>query len=155
MYQKKHNMGYHPIAIALDTKGPEIRTGLLAAGANAEVNLTKGSKVTVTTDDDYQDKCDERTIWLDYKNIVNVVKAGFRIYVDDGLISLRVLQVNGDKLLCEVENDGQLGSKKGKLCRGWLYFNLNNDCFRSQLARCSCGFASCVGEGSTRHPVCN
>ena len=113
MYKKKNNMICHPVGIALDTKGPEIRTGLLTSGASGEVDLKKGSKVKITTDDSYEKKCSSNVIFVDYPNITKVVSKGFRIYIDDGLISCRVEDIESDHLICVVENDGKLGSKKG------------------------------------------
>ncbi|KIH45003.1 Pyruvate kinase, barrel domain protein, partial [Ancylostoma duodenale] len=57
------------IGIALDTKGPEIRTGLLSGGATAEVELVKGKKITLTTDAKFKEACTAETLYLDYKNI--------------------------------------------------------------------------------------
>ena len=56
----------------------------------AEVELKRGATLKITLDDAYMEKCDENTLWLDYKNICKVVEVGSKIYVDDGLISLQV-----------------------------------------------------------------
>ncbi|ETE68351.1 Pyruvate kinase muscle isozyme [Ophiophagus hannah] len=71
----------------------------------AEVELKKGATLKVTLDNAFMEKCDEHVLWVDYKNIIKVVEIGSKIYVDDGLISLKVKE--------KVENGGMLGSKKG------------------------------------------
>uniref|UniRef100_A0A915B1C1 Pyruvate kinase n=1 Tax=Parascaris univalens TaxID=6257 RepID=A0A915B1C1_PARUN len=101
------------IAIALDTKGPEIRTGVLSNGATAEVEVKKDSTVTLTIDPKYKDKCTEEKIYIDYRNITKAVCPGKRIFIDDGLICLCVTKVDDEEILCVVENGGMLGSRKG------------------------------------------
>ncbi|CAL1280923.1 unnamed protein product [Larinioides sclopetarius] len=104
----------YPVAVALDTKGPEIRTGLLCGGPSAEVEIKKDANVKIVTNDDYNEKCSADIIYVDYKNITKVLVPGNTVYIDDGLISLTVEKVVGsDTVFCKVENGGMLGSKKG------------------------------------------
>ncbi|XP_046982467.1 pyruvate kinase-like isoform X1 [Schistocerca americana] len=111
-YSKKLGMEY-PLAIALDTKGPEIRTGLLEGGGSAEVELVKGQSIKLTTDKAYMERGTSETVYVDYDNILNVVKPGNRIFIDDGLISVICTSVAPPHLVCTVENGGMLGSRKG------------------------------------------
>lgn len=79
----------------------------------AEIQLCEGDIVTVTTDPAFKEAVDKSNIYVDYKNIVKVVKVGMRVYIDDGLISLLVRNVKESSLVCRVENGGNLGSRKG------------------------------------------
>ena len=82
-------------------------------GSSAEISLSKGQLLTLTTDKAYYDQGDEETIYVDYGNITKVMDVGGIIYVDDGLISLQVVEKSDKLLLTKVMNDAKLGSKKG------------------------------------------
>ncbi|KRZ04871.1 Pyruvate kinase [Trichinella zimbabwensis] len=101
------------VAIALDTKGPEIRTGYLTVGLNEEVTLDVDSTVRVTVDPAVKFCCTESLIYVDYENITKVVNKGSKIYIDDGLICLLVNVVADGHLDCVVEHGGKLGNCKG------------------------------------------
>lgn len=103
----------HAVAVALDTKGPEIRTGLLKGGGSAEIHLSKGDIIKLTTDKAFFAEGDNETLYVDYENITKVMKEGGIIFVDDGLISLKVVEIGSNYLQVEVLNDAKLGSKKG------------------------------------------
>jgi len=113
MYKDKH--GVDPsVAIALDTKGPEIRTGLLEGDdGRKEVTLKAGSTIKITTDDQFKEKCTAECLWVDYKNISKVISPGKRLFIDDGLISVVCKEIAEDHFIGTVENDGNLGSRKG------------------------------------------
>ena len=97
------------IGILLDTKGPEIRTGKLEGGN--DVLLESGNKIVVTTD--YTHVGNKDKISVSYPGIVNDLKAGNIILLDDGLIALEVQEINGNEITCEVKNTGELGETKG------------------------------------------
>ena len=95
-----------PVAIMIDTQGPEIRTGTL----QTNVKLKKGQEVAVTVRSD--ENVEHTSIQVTYDKIVDTVQIGNRITVDNGLINLEVLEKNGGRLLCRVLDDGLLGSKR-------------------------------------------
>ena len=97
-----------PIAILLDTKGPEIRTGILEGGQKAY--LEEGSQFTLTTEqiEGNNIRCSQT-----YKNLPKDVKVGDTILIDDGLIQLTVENVTDTDVVCRVVNGGELGQKKG------------------------------------------
>ena len=97
-----------PIAILLDTKGPEIRTGILEGGQKEY--LEEGSRFTLTTEqiEGNNTRCSQT-----YKDLPKDVKAGDTILIDDGLIQLTVEEVTDTDVVCRVVNGGELGQKKG------------------------------------------
>ena len=97
-----------PIAALLDTKGPEIRTGLLKD--EKKVTLTAGQTYTLTTRDIIGD---DKIGHINYDGLNEDVAAGNRILIDDGLIELEVQEVQGTDIVCKVLNGGELGMRKG------------------------------------------
>ncbi|XP_068082011.1 pyruvate kinase-like [Anabrus simplex] len=102
-----------PLGLALDTRGPEIRTGLLEGDGSPEVQLVTGNEFTLTTNSDMEDKGTVEKVFCDYERITQVVKPGDRIFVDDGLMSLIVKSVEGQEVITEIENGGKLSNRKG------------------------------------------
>ncbi|XP_040580655.1 pyruvate kinase [Lepeophtheirus salmonis] len=111
----KEKKGFSPnLAIALDTKGPEIRTGLLEGDdGRKEVELEKGAKIKLTTNEEFKEKCTKEVLYLDYKNITKVMVPGKRVFIDDGLISVVAEEIGDDHVIGTIENGGNLGSRKG------------------------------------------
>ncbi len=97
-----------PIAILLDTKGPEIRTGLLKDGN--KVVLKEGQTFTLTTDDIVGN---EEKVAITYDGLTEDVEVGKTILIDDGLIELEVKNIVNDDIICTVINGGELGQRKG------------------------------------------
>ena len=61
-------------------------------GGSAEIHLKIGNVIKLTIDEKYRDCGDENMVYVDYKNIVNVLDLGDIVFVDDGLISLKVTE---------------------------------------------------------------
>ncbi|ODV94155.1 hypothetical protein PACTADRAFT_4107 [Pachysolen tannophilus NRRL Y-2460] len=101
-----------PLGIALDTKGPEIRTG--TTRNEAEYPIPPNHEMIFTTDDKYSLLSDDRIMYIDYKNITKVIEKGKIIYVDDGVLSFEVLEIVDSKTLKVVSiNAGKICSHKG------------------------------------------
>lgn len=97
-----------PIAILLDTKGPEIRTGVIKD--DKKVTLVEGQKFTLTTKDV---EGDANRVSITYEGLVEDVEIGKKILIDDGLIELEVKNITDTDIICRVINGGELGQKKG------------------------------------------
>lgn len=96
-----------PIALLLDTKGPEIRTGDMQ---NGKIFLKKGEQIRLTPR-----AClgTPSKISITYPDLYQDVQAGTSILIDDGLIELRVEQTQEQDILCRVLNDGAVSNHKG------------------------------------------
>ena len=96
-----------PIAILLDTKGPEIRTGDMKDG---KIFLKKGEVLRLTPR-----AClgTPEKIQITYPDLYKDVQTGTSILIDDGLIELRVEQTQEQDILCRVLNDGAVSNHKG------------------------------------------
>lgn len=96
-----------PIAIMLDTKGPEIRLGDFGV---PQVQLAIGDKFTLTTRDVVGTK---EMVSISYKELPKDVEIGGHILVDDGLVDLKVIEKTDTDIITEVQNHGILKSRKG------------------------------------------
>ena len=108
MLRKARKEVGRPIAALLDTKGPEIRTGVLEGGN--KITLQEGDEIILTTEEVVGTK---QKIYINYEHLHEDVKPGNVILIDDGLIGLEVLSVNGQEIHCKVTNGGELGERKG------------------------------------------
>lgn len=105
-------MAGRQVAIALDTKGPEIRTG--NTEGDVDLPLVAGTIMNITTDEAYAKCCDTKNMYVDYKNITKVIEPGRVIFVDDGVLAFEVLEIVDDKTIkVKVRNNGFISSKKG------------------------------------------
>jgi pyruvate kinase len=96
-----------PVGILLDTKGPEIRTGIVSGGG--KIALNAGDELTLTVDGA---ECVPGRVSLSYKLLPKQISAGGHIFIADGLIDLEVTAVNGEEIRARVASGGELGSKK-------------------------------------------
>ena len=95
-----------PIGILLDTQGPEIRTG----DTSSVVHLAPGEKVSFTVRDEID--VETTSIRVHYDELINSVKVGSLITLDNGLLNFKVLTKTENELECIVLDGGKLGSKR-------------------------------------------
>ena len=95
-----------PIAIMLDTKGPEYRIGTFREGS---VMLKDGDTFTFTPDDV---EGDETQVSVSYKHLADELSVGNTILVNNGLVSFEVIEINGGDVVCKVKEGGKLSNKK-------------------------------------------
>lgn len=97
-----------PVALMLDTKGPEIRTGVLETG-NEKVTIEQGNIFTFVNDEIIGN---ETKTTVSYKNLYEDVKIGSKILVDDGALEFEVIEIKGKDIICKALNTAKLGSRK-------------------------------------------
>jgi pyruvate kinase len=95
------------VAILLDTKGPEIRLGKMK---EEPIELVQGEYITMTTQEILGDK---DRIPVTYTELPSDVHVGSTILIDDGLIGLTVVDIQGTEIKCQIINSGPIKSKKG------------------------------------------
>lgn len=95
-----------PIAIMLDTKGPEYRIGTFKEG---KITLNDGDSFIFTTDD-----CegDNTRVSVSYKSLQKELRRGDTVLVNNGLVIFEVESVNGNDILCSVVTGGELSDRK-------------------------------------------
>ncbi len=95
------------VAIMLDTKGNEIRTGRLEAGT---VQITTGQPFLLYTTDRMGDA---NGVSISYPELANEVHEGSIVLLDDAVIELRVLSIGKDAIECEITRGGRLRARRG------------------------------------------
>lgn len=95
-----------PIAIMLDTKGPEYR---IRTFEKHKVTLNDGDTFTFTSDE-----CEgnNERVSVSYKNLANEVFVGDTILVNNGLLSFRVKEISGGDVICDVIVGGEMSDRK-------------------------------------------
>lgn len=96
-----------PLAILLDTKGPEIRTGLFE---NGKAEIKKGDKFTLST---IEHMGSSKSCYINFANLPSQLSQGDTILIDDGKIHLEVENCSETEIKCIVTVGGVLGNHKG------------------------------------------
>ncbi len=96
-----------PVALMLDTKGPEIRTGTVKDGGT--ITLIRDNRITLTTE---EIEGDENLLSVSYQNLPHEVHSGGHIFVADGLVDLEVESVEDEQIHCIIRNGGIIGGGK-------------------------------------------
>lgn len=97
------------LAVIADLQGPKIRTGGLQD--RRPVTLVEGQRLCITTDESVPGTA--QCVSTTYRNLPGDVCVGDRILMDDGLLELRVLAVQGADVICQVITGGELSEHKG------------------------------------------
>ncbi len=96
-----------PVALMLDTKGPEIRVKTFAGG---KAFLRQGDTFIITT---REVEGSSDIVSVTYPGFPRDVAEGNKVLLDDGIIELRVERIKGDDVICRIENGGEITDYKG------------------------------------------
>ena len=95
-----------PVALLLDTQGPEIRTGVLE---QMPVKLKANDIFTLVNEDIIGNN---EKVSVTYKDLYKDIEIGTQILIDDGKIELEVIEIKDKDVVCKVTNGGMLGNRK-------------------------------------------
>lgn len=135
-----------PLAIMLDTKGPEYRIGIFQEG---KIMLKEGQLFTLTVEDGVGD---EHHVSVSYKNMMKDLAVGDIVLINNGLVSLRVEQLTDTEAVCRVLVGGELSNRKsmsfpGKVLRQKYLSDYDKDDIlfgiRNDVDFIACSFVSC------------
>ena len=94
------------IAIMQDIQGPKIRTGI----SQKDTFLDTGQVVELTSKESIST---DKSIFINYENLLTDIKPGERIFIDDGQVVMRVIELNGKKMTANIEIGGELRDNQG------------------------------------------
>ncbi|MBQ2932787.1 MAG: pyruvate kinase [Clostridia bacterium] len=95
-----------PIAILLDTKGPEYRIGIFE---NSKIFLNDGDTFTFTTDEVLGD---QSRVSVSYKGLINDLEKGDKILLNNGLVIFEVIEIKDNDAVCKVIHGGEVSDRK-------------------------------------------
>lgn len=95
-----------PLGLLLDTRGPEIRIKTFADG---KIELTEGQLFTLYAQ---EREGDVQGVSVTYPHLAQELEVGTQVLIDDGKISMRVVEIAGEDLICRIENGGPLSNRK-------------------------------------------
>jgi pyruvate kinase len=94
------------IAIMQDIQGPKIRTGI----SQKDTFLNAGQVVELTSK---ESKSTDKSIFINYENLLTDIKPGERIFIDDGQVVMRVIELTGKNMAANIEIGGELRDNQG------------------------------------------
>jgi pyruvate kinase len=94
------------IAIMQDIQGPKIRTGISQKGTF----LNAGQVVELTSK---ESKSTDKSIFINYENLLTDIKPGERIFIDDGQVVMRVIELTDKNMTANIEIGGELRDNQG------------------------------------------